>query len=52
MVFASKNAIENEVCFMTGSSKFHEMPNLFTLSKVSDDLILDTTKGKGPLMQS
>lgn len=52
VVFVSKSAIENEVCFRTDSSKFHEMPNLFTLSKKSDDLLLKTTKGKGQLMQS
>ncbi len=51
VVFVSKNAMKDGIQFMINNSKFHEMPNLFTLSKVTDDLLLETTKEKYLVMK-
>jgi hypothetical protein len=52
VVFVSKNATKDGIQFMTNNFKFHEIPNLFTLSKVTDDLLLETIKEKDLVMES
>jgi len=52
VVFASKNATKDGIQFMIGNFEFHEMPNLFTLSKLMDDLLLETTKEKDLIIKN
>jgi len=52
VVFVSKNATKDGIQFMTNNFEFHEMPNLFTLSKVTDDILLEITKEKDLVMKS
>jgi hypothetical protein len=52
MVFVSKNATKDGIQFMTSNFEFHEMPNLFTLLKVTNDLLLETKKKEDLVMKS
>jgi len=44
MMSSSNSAMEKEVRFVTNNIKFLEIPNLFTLSKVTTDMLLETTR--------
>jgi hypothetical protein len=52
MMSSSNNAMEREVRFVTNNIKFHKIPNLFTLSKVTNDILLETTKETNLVIQS
>jgi hypothetical protein len=52
MAFVSKNATKDGIQFMTSNFEFHEMPNLFALSKVTNDLLLEITKENDLVMKS
>jgi hypothetical protein len=49
---SSNSAMEKEVKFVTNNIKFPKIPNFFTLSKVTNDMLLETTRETNSIIQS
>jgi hypothetical protein len=52
MMSSFNSAMEKEVKFVTKNTKSPKLPNFFTLSKVIDDMLLETTRKTNPIIQS